>query len=290
MTKLKLEQITPDLSQPRQEFNPYDLELLKKSISSQGVLQPLVVEKIKGNSHYLLIDGERRSRASMQLGLAEVPVEIIPSMSSDLERFIKRFHLQEQHRSWTYFDKAMAIKKMIESGELKEKEVGKVLGIGEKSVTDLLALLQMSKKTQESASKKRVAYSFLIKTNRLLNQIKDVSLRAKAEEAIIEKIENGKIKKLENLVDFTRAISKGGDKIVRKIIANPNYTSEVAMLDSKANDVKHREKLINGIHWLNGILGLAVKNRAYRLIDENDLHFLKQVQTKLNNFIELAEK
>lgn len=66
MNTLKLTLIKPDPMQPRQEFDPYDLNLLKKSIASQGILQPLVVEKIKGNGHYILVDGERRYRAATQ--------------------------------------------------------------------------------------------------------------------------------------------------------------------------------------------------------------------------------
>src|SRR3990167_2828370 len=106
MEHISIALVHPDPKQPRQEFDPEDLRILQKSIASHGILQPLVVEK--NGKGYLIVDGERRYRAAKLNALKTLPVEIVPQMSV-LTRFIKRFHLQEQHKNWSWFDKARAI-------------------------------------------------------------------------------------------------------------------------------------------------------------------------------------
>lgn len=284
MTILKLSELRPDPGQPRQEFNPEDLHLLKKSIASQGILQPLVVEK-NGDGKYLLIDGERRYRAATQLGLKEVPAEIIEKKLTEFERLVKRFHLQEQHRSWTYFDKAVAIKKMIETGELKREEVGELLGLSLKSIGDMLALLDMSKRTQNYATKKRLSYNYLTHANRVLNLLKEPNLRPKLEEALVSRLERGTIRKVSEIDEFGFAIRKGGDKIAVKIIKDPDYTHHKAMADSKANDYLHAQRIEAGIHWLSSNLINAMKAKAYTKIKPDVLSDLKRTASVLDQFI-----
>ncbi|MGA7937739.1 MAG: ParB/RepB/Spo0J family partition protein [Kovacikia sp.] len=61
--------------QPRHYFDPEKLEQLVSSIAQHGILEPLLVRPLSPNQ-YELVAGERRYRAALQLGLAEVPVVI----------------------------------------------------------------------------------------------------------------------------------------------------------------------------------------------------------------------
>jgi ParB/RepB/Spo0J family partition protein len=54
--------IKPDINQPRKIFKNESLQLLKLSIKNSGIEQPLIVRK--DNQSYIIIDGERRWRAS----------------------------------------------------------------------------------------------------------------------------------------------------------------------------------------------------------------------------------
>lgn len=283
MQTLKISQLKPDPGQPRQEFDPRDLELLKKSIASQGILQPLVVEK-NGDGRYLIVDGERRFRASTQLGLKEVPVEIVGKMT-ELDRIIKRFHLQEQHKNWTYFDKARAIRAIVETGDLKEKDVAEILGLKSQVVSDLLALLNFSHRSQEIIEIKRIPYGFVMRINRTLNKVQNQNLRPKLETALLNRISNGTIKRPIEIDDYTRSIGKAGDKIARKIINNPKYTSHKALIESKADDLKILASIKGGMGWFNSRANEGVKKQIWRVMDKATLSAMKRIRNQLDKII-----
>jgi len=59
--------------QPRRYFAPEKMEQLILSVKEHGVLEPLLVRPL-GDGTYELVAGERRYRASLAVGLKEVPV------------------------------------------------------------------------------------------------------------------------------------------------------------------------------------------------------------------------
>ncbi len=60
--------------QPRREFDEAELGQLAESIKEHGMLQPILVRR--AGERYQLIAGERRLRAAIKAGLAEVPAQI----------------------------------------------------------------------------------------------------------------------------------------------------------------------------------------------------------------------
>ena len=83
---LRLSQVDPNRSQPRQKFEEEALEELADSIRQFGVLQPILVKR--NGSRYEIIAGERRWRASRKAGLTEIPaiVREYTDMSSGCAR------------------------------------------------------------------------------------------------------------------------------------------------------------------------------------------------------------
>ena len=67
--------------QPRKLFDPDELAKLRDSIREYGVLQPVVVRDTPAG--YQLIAGERRLRAARDLGLAEIPVQVVANQVGD---------------------------------------------------------------------------------------------------------------------------------------------------------------------------------------------------------------
>ncbi len=62
-------------SQPRRYFDSEKLNQLVQSIKEHGILEPLLVRPL-ADGDYELVAGERRLRASRELGLAEVPIVV----------------------------------------------------------------------------------------------------------------------------------------------------------------------------------------------------------------------
>jgi ParB family chromosome partitioning protein len=72
---LPLDKIRLPQAQPRRYFDSQALQSLVESIKQHGILSPLLVRP-KGQNLYELVAGERRYRAAVSAGLAEVPVVI----------------------------------------------------------------------------------------------------------------------------------------------------------------------------------------------------------------------
>ena len=72
---LPVKSLSPGKYQPRLAVNDDSITELAESIRAQGIIQPLIVRRVGGNS-YEIIAGERRWRAAKQAGLDTVPVII----------------------------------------------------------------------------------------------------------------------------------------------------------------------------------------------------------------------
>jgi ParB family chromosome partitioning protein len=92
--------ITPNAQQPRAEFRAEELAELVTSIREVGVLQPIVVRPIKksgkGAAQYELVMGERRLRATKELGLATIPA-IVKDTADDA--MLRDALLENLHRA-----------------------------------------------------------------------------------------------------------------------------------------------------------------------------------------------
>src|SRR4030043_1565942 len=71
LLELEIDGIIANPYQPRKEFNEESLNELAESIKVEGILQPLLVRKVK--DVYQIVAGERRWRAAKKAGLEKVP-------------------------------------------------------------------------------------------------------------------------------------------------------------------------------------------------------------------------
>ncbi len=211
--EVNLKLLVPDSDQPRQEFDTFKLETLKSSIRDKGILVPIVVEKMKKKNTLLIIDGERRYKAATQLELKTVPVIIKESMTPG-ERMVLRFHLQEQHQSWSSFDKARAIYFFMNSEHLSVGEVSKILGMSPGTVAKWVGILDLSKRTQEKAVNKRIAFSYLSGIARIAPRFMDISnmSREEIELALINKVESKAIGKWTDMSCLRRFMNMPGNE------------------------------------------------------------------------------
>jgi len=72
LLELPIDQIAPDMQQPRRHFDQEALQLLADDIRVRGILQPIAVLPT-GENHYTICYGERRWRAAQLAGLQTIP-------------------------------------------------------------------------------------------------------------------------------------------------------------------------------------------------------------------------
>ena len=70
------DRIEADPDQPRKEFDPQEIDNLAASIRDMGIMQPVTVRYIAETDRYRIVDGERRWRAAVQVGLASIPAVV----------------------------------------------------------------------------------------------------------------------------------------------------------------------------------------------------------------------
>lgn len=77
---IPIEQIQPNIEQPRQTFLRESIESMSRSLMSDGQLQPIIL--IQKDNHLLIFDGERRWRSAKALGWQTIQAVIIPEPAS----------------------------------------------------------------------------------------------------------------------------------------------------------------------------------------------------------------
>lgn len=123
-TRLPLDAISEDPTQPRRAFDPAALDQLAASIRMVGVLQPVGVAPAPGG-RYLLRWGARRLRASKLAGLTDIPAVLVGAQQGDLASQVME---NSQRVSNTDTELADAIAILTERG-MMNAEIATVLAL-----------------------------------------------------------------------------------------------------------------------------------------------------------------
>lgn len=142
--RVPLDKVRPCSFQPRKDFAPEALQELADSIKAQGIIQPLVV-RAKGDG-FELIAGERRWRASQQIGLKEVPVIV---RDAD-DRAVLELALIEnlQRENLNPLEEAQGYAELIAKFLLRQEDVALKVGKSRAVVANSLRLLKLPPEVQ----------------------------------------------------------------------------------------------------------------------------------------------
>ena len=142
---LRLSQIDPNRSQPRQNFEDEALEELADSIRQFGVLQPILVQK-KGN-RYEIIAGERRWRASRKAGLTEIPAIIRDY--SDQETLELSLIENIQRQDLNPIEEAKAFRRLLDEFQLRQEDLAARVSKSRTAITNSVRLLKLDERVQD---------------------------------------------------------------------------------------------------------------------------------------------
>ncbi len=151
---LKISEIEPNRGQPRTDFDEEALAELADSIAQHGVLQPLLVRPVSGDS-YQIVAGERRWRASRMAGLTEVPVIIKELTDSEVMEIALIENLQREDLS--PIEEAFGYKSLMDTYSLTQDEVAKTVGKSRSAVANAIRLLSLPKSIIDMISDGRLS-------------------------------------------------------------------------------------------------------------------------------------
>lgn len=101
--------IEPNPDNPRLIFREDELSSLADSIAKQGILVPLTV--YEEGKKYRILDGERRWRCSLRLGLTSVPVIIQPEPDT-MTNIMMMFAIHNARKDWDPLPTALKLEQL----------------------------------------------------------------------------------------------------------------------------------------------------------------------------------
>jgi ParB family chromosome partitioning protein len=151
LANISPDDIIPNPQQPRTEFRDEELAELVVSIREIGVLQPIVVRPLAGASEggpqYELIMGERRLRATKQLGLATIPA--IVKNTAD-ENMLRDALLENLHRAnLNALEEASAYQQLLNDFGITQEQLADRIGRSRPQITNTIRLLKLPTSVQQ---------------------------------------------------------------------------------------------------------------------------------------------
>lgn len=151
LADISITNLKPGIYQPRKDISLEALEELSASIESQGIIQPIVVRQVEGDS-YEIIAGERRWRAAKRVGLKQVPciVKNVADNAAIAMALIENI----QREDLNAIEEAQALERLQDEFELTHQQVADVIGKSRTTVTNLLRLNQLEESVKKLVEKK----------------------------------------------------------------------------------------------------------------------------------------
>ncbi|MEO1333960.1 MAG: ParB/RepB/Spo0J family partition protein, partial [Myxococcota bacterium] len=136
---IAIEQIDPNPTQPRKQFDGDQLDELAASIREHGVLQPVVVRR--AGERYQLVAGERRWRATAKAGLHEIPA-LVKELADDAALAVALVE-NVQRQDLDPIEEAEAYHRLVSEHALSHEELARIVGKSRATITNALRLLQL---------------------------------------------------------------------------------------------------------------------------------------------------
>lgn len=179
-------------SQPRKNFNQNTLLELSESIKEYGVIQPISVRK-NNETHFELVAGERRLRASQLAGLEKVPAIVIDI--NDTESAVLALIENLQREDLNFIEEADGYFRLIKEHNFTQDELARQIGKKQSTIANKLRILKLSQNVKE----KLISYGLTERHARALLKLSDEETQLLIIEEIINRDLN--VKKTEELVD-----------------------------------------------------------------------------------------
>jgi ParB family chromosome partitioning protein len=149
--------IRPNPFQPRKSFTDESLQTLASSVRELGVLQPIIVRPVEGESNlFELIAGERRWRAAGLAGLEVVPVLVQDDVNDRLsleQAVVENLHRVDLHP----LEEAAAYQQLIDEFDLTHEQVAQRVGKSRANITNTLRLLQLGEVAQAALASSQIS-------------------------------------------------------------------------------------------------------------------------------------
>ena len=146
---LHLDDMVPGMYQPRTRMDEGALYELAESIKVQGIMQPILVRRLKSGENqgkFEIIAGERRFRAARLAGLDSVPVLVrdVPDEAAAAMALIENI----QREDLNPLEEAQGLQRLIKEFGLTHEQAAQAVGRSRSAASNLLRLLNLAEPVQ----------------------------------------------------------------------------------------------------------------------------------------------
>ena len=228
---LPIHKVEPNRNQPRQDFDPEELEALADSLATHGMLQPLTVRELE-SGYYQIIAGERRWRAARMANFTEIPVVIIEADDKKAMELALIENLQRQDLNAV--EEALGYQSLMEDFGLTQEDTAQRVGKSRPAVANALRLLNLP--------------------HGILEKIRDGSLSAGHARALLSiKSEKKQLEAMQKIIALGLSVRQA-ELLCKNMVRQPapekpatlavNYVSECEKTLTK--HLGRRVKIVNG--------------------------------------------
>ncbi len=143
---MDVNKIGPNAKQPRKKFNEEKLDELAESIKNIGIIEPIIVTKVK-DDFYEIVAGERRWRAAKKAGVSEVPVVVKEFTNQEIMEIALIENVQREDLN--PIEEAEAYNSLIKEYKLTQEQVALKVSKSRAVITNSLRLLKLDKRVRE---------------------------------------------------------------------------------------------------------------------------------------------
>ena len=154
IVQLPIEKLTANPGQPRKNFDEAELQELADSIKTYGIIQPIIAANA-GDGSFIIIAGERRTRAAKLAGLETVPVIIRDY--TDQKRLEISLIENIQRSDLNPIEEAAAYKNLMDFSSISQDELALRIGKNRSTVANALRLLKLPVEIQKSIEEGNVS-------------------------------------------------------------------------------------------------------------------------------------
>lgn len=201
VNELEVNKIKPNSFQPRRTFEQDKLDELAQSLQEHGLVQPIVVRKLNSGKYELVV-GERRLRASQQLGWEKIPAVVKELTDQQMMEIALIENIQRQNLN--PIEEATAYKRLLEEFKLTQEQLAQRVSKSRSFIANMVRLLNLPQEVINDLSESRLTVGHarpllaLENEDAILNAAREIiakSLSVRETEAYIKKLQEEKEEK-----------------------------------------------------------------------------------------------
>ena len=157
---LNINDIKPNINQPRSYFDDNSIRELSDSIKEQGLLMPILVKEDKNskyNKTFIIIAGERRWRACKRLKMKTINAIVIKNTSEKADALAAIIE-NVQREDLSVLEEAIAYEKLIKNYKMKHEDIAKNTGKSRSYITNLLRILGLNEEVKKLLNEKKISF------------------------------------------------------------------------------------------------------------------------------------